>query len=117
MIGYSHYNYLNDHLDLFWQKVFGKNLLDSYCAGIIDAHGDKGYDYKKRWEETGINFYHGMMLFMLTYTEVMDRPKHESTEWIIENYEKYRFIIAEVEEDVGVMFTLTDEERRYPSIN
>jgi len=100
---YNHYDYLDDHLDLLWQKVFGKTLDEMWCSGIIGAHGDKGYGYRRRWEDVGISFTHGMMLFMLTYTDVMDRPKHESLEWTIENYEKYLPLIREAEIEARIV--------------
>jgi len=49
------------------------------------------------WEDAGISYAHGMMLFMLTYTELMDRSIHESLEWTIENYKKYLPLIREAE--------------------
>lgn len=111
MLGYSHYDYLDDHLDLFWQKVFGKTLSEMWCAGIIGAHGDKGYCYRHDWKKAGINYYRGMMLFMLTYTnELGDTPRHKSKEWIIENYEKYLPLIEEVEQDVGIIDTISEDD-------
>jgi len=82
----SHYTFLDKHLDDFWQQVFGKPLSETGCAGIVSAHGDKAYAYKQDWEDAGIHFYHGVMLFMLTYTKLMDSPQHESKEWVIDQY-------------------------------
>lgn len=96
---YSHYDYLDDHLNLFWQKYFGISLSD---GGLISAVSNKGYGYKRAWEETGINFNRGMLLYLLTYTDERgDWPKSKSKEWVIEFYEKYRPIIEEVEREVG----------------
>jgi len=96
----SHYDYLNDHLDLFWTKVFGKTLDECWFSGIIGAHGDKGYGYRKTWEDHGISFNRGMLLYMLTYTDEMSRPKHESDRWVIDNYEHYLHVIQEVEKQI-----------------
>ena len=97
----NHYNYLDDHLDLFWIKVFGRNLDDSWCGGIISAHGDKGRGYSWKWENAGIPFNHGMMLFMLSYTKIMDKPKHHTGQWVVDNYSKYLPIIQEVENEIS----------------
>jgi len=70
------------------------------CAGIIGAHGDKGYCYSRTWKDAGVSFEHGMLLYMLTYTDVMDRPEHESDQWVIEKYDEYLPIIQEVEEEL-----------------
>lgn len=87
----SHYKWLEANLNDFWLRVFGKNLEDTMCAGIIGAHGDKAYCYRRDWEHEGIHFYHGVALFLLTYTkEIGDTPKHESCQWVIDNYAKYK---------------------------
>ena len=93
-----HYDYLDRILGDFWKLVFNKTLEETWNSGIIAAHGDKGRGYKKIWEEAGISFNRGMMLYLLTYTEVLgDTPKHESKEWVINNYLKYLPLIEEAE--------------------
>lgn len=94
----NHYKWLDKHLDSFWMLVFNEQLCDSGCAGIISSHGDKGYQYRDEWNENGIPFPHGMALYMLTYTNKMDKPKHESCEWVIENYPKYKTFLPEIDE-------------------
>ena len=86
----NHYDWFDENLNDFWLKVFNKSLDETGCAGIISAHGDKGYQYRDEWEENGIPFPHGMALYMLTYTKVMDKPKWESRSWVIDNYSKYK---------------------------
>lgn len=87
----NHYKWLKTHLNDFWLKVFNKSLEETYCAGIIETHGDKGTQYRKVWEKHGIPFYHGMAIYLLTYTsELGDTPKHLSCQWVIDNYSKYR---------------------------
>jgi len=95
----SHYEFLDHHLDDFWQAVLGKSLSDSFCAGIVSAHGDKGYCYRRQWAEKGIHFYHGMMIFLLTYTDIMDRPMHEAGQWVIDNYERFKPHLPPLSED------------------
>lgn len=92
----SYYRFLEKNLDAFWRKSTGKSLDQSGSTGIISAHGDKGESYRGIWEEAGIHFYHGMMLFMLTYSNIMDRPKHESSKWVIDNYPKYRDMLPPI---------------------
>jgi len=92
----NHYQWLDENLNDFWVKVFDKSLDDAGCAGIICAHGDKGRQYKRRWENNGIHFFHGNALYLLTYTHVMDKPKHESCEWVIENYPKYKDMLPPI---------------------
>ena len=93
----NHYKWLDKHLDEFWIKVFGKNLSDTWNGGIVTAHGDKGRGYQRNWAENGISFPHGMALFLLTYTNVMDDEKHKSCEWVITNYPKYKDMLPEVD--------------------
>lgn len=93
----SHYDYLKDHLKPFWNRVF-ENDFDP--RGMISAHGDKAYGYKEYWEEHGIDFGRGMLLFLLTYAVLSYDETHTSKEWVVENYGKYKNIIEEVEEEV-----------------
>lgn len=95
----NHYKWLDKHLPEFWLKVFGKSLQDSGCVGIISAHGDKGYQYKGSWESEGIPFPHGMAMYLLTYTDLMDMPKHDSKNWVLENYPKYVHLLPEIDEN------------------
>lgn len=97
---FGHYDYLEFVVDEFWELVFGKITSEMHCAGIIGAHGDKGYGYKTDWEEANIPFNHGILLFLLTYTKVMDKKKYESCQWVIDNYPKYLPMIKEAEEKV-----------------
>ena len=95
----NHYKWLDKHLDSFWKAVFNKDLNDSGCGGIISAHGDKGQCYKRKWEKASIPFPHGMALYMLTYTsEIGDTPKYESCQWVIDNYEKYKPLLPEIDD-------------------
>ena len=98
----SHYDYLDLVIESFWTKVFHKTMDEMWCAGIVGAHGDKAYGYQSEWEDKNIPFRRGVLIFLLTYTkERGDRPKHESCEWVIENYEKYLPFILEAEKEAG----------------
>lgn len=98
----GHYKWLDKHLDSFWQAVFGKSLNDTLCAGIVSAHGDKGYGYMRTWAEAGICFPHGMAIYLLTYTDEMDEEKFHSKEWVIKNFPRYRELLPNID--------LNDEE-------
>lgn len=99
----SHYDYLELIIESFWKQVFDKSLNDMWCGGIITSHGDKGYSYRHKWEENGVPFKRGMMIFLLSYTKLLgDRPKHESCEWVIEEYPKYIPFFEVAEKEAGV---------------
>jgi len=89
----NHYKFLDRYLDAFWIEVFGKSLDDMWCSGIVSAHGDKGSCYRRDWENAGISYYEGMMIYMLTYTKEMNDEQYKSKEWVINNYSKYKPLI------------------------
>lgn len=93
----NHYKWLDKHLNTFWIAVFGQTLEEYGFAGVVGAHGDKGSQYKDEWLEQQIPFPHGMALYMLTYTDKMDRPKYESAEWVIDNYKWYVDLLPEID--------------------
>lgn len=95
----SHYTYLDAVINLFWVKVFGKTTSEMFCGGIVSAHGDKCYDYKRSMPKRGIPFNRSALLFLLTYTKEMDREKHFSEEWVVENYDKYLPFIEQAEKE------------------
>lgn len=97
----SHYDYLDEMLNPFWKQVFGKTADEMFCGGMVSAHGDKCYSYRYKWADEGIDYQHGSLLFLLSYTsELGDRPKSETCEWIIENYHRYYMKILRAEQEV-----------------
>lgn len=85
----NHYQFLDKHFKTFAEACGA----ETWCTdGVISAHGDKGYCYKSQWEEAGIPFYHGMMLYLLArlrpFCGTFEQPK--VCEWVIENYPKFR---------------------------
>ncbi len=103
-LNFSHYDYLKLILNDFWKLVFGKTANEMFCGGIITSHGDKGYGYEDMWKKAGIPFRRGMMLFLLSYTkEFGDRPKHETDQWVIENYPKYLPHLEAAEKEAGLL--------------
>lgn len=97
----NQYEFLELYLDEFWKLVFDKSLDESWNGGIIGAHGDKGYGYRSSWEEAGIPFNEGMMVYLLTYTSKMDEEKHNSREWVIKHYPTYKPLIDKAIESVN----------------
>lgn len=99
----SHYEYLDAILEHFFKEMFNKTPEQMWCAGIVSAHGDKAYSYDNEWKKAGIPFQHGVLLFLLTYVSVNgqkvmgDTPKHESDQWVIDNYKKYLPMIEKAE--------------------
>ena len=97
----NHYDYLDEMLNPFWKQVFGKTADEMFCGGMVGAHGDKCYGYRHKWAEEGIDYQHGSLLFLLSYTsELGDRPKYETCEWVIENYHRYYMKILMAEQEV-----------------
>ena len=97
----SHYDYLDEMLNPFWMEVFGETEARMFCGGMVSAHGDKAYSYRSDWDDHGIPFHHGVLLFLLTYTkERGETPKHKSCEWVIENYARYFMKIQQAEREV-----------------
>lgn len=100
----NQYHYCDMMLNPFWLRVFGKTADEMWCGGIVSAHGDKAYGYKSQWEKAGVPFNRGVLIFLLSYTkELGDRPKHETREWVIENYSKYLPMILEAEKEIGLL--------------
>jgi hypothetical protein len=104
LIGYNNlvlnqYKYCDAVLNAFWKLVFGKTASEMWCGGIVGAHGDKAYGYKKQWEKAGIPFNHGVLLFLLTYTSEIDREKCGSDQFVIDKYHHYLPMIQQAEKE------------------
>lgn len=99
LLNVSHYKYLDAVIESFWVKVFGKTPSEMFCGGIVSAHGDKCFDYKFSMPKRNIPFNRSALLFLLTYTKLMDREKYLSEEWVVENYNKYVPLIIEAEKE------------------
>lgn len=99
LLNVSHFKYLDAVIESFWVKVFGKTPSEMFCGGIVSSHGDKCYDYKRSMPKRDIPFNRSALLFLLTYTSLMDREKQFSEEWVVENYNKYVPLIVEAEQE------------------
>lgn len=94
----SHYKWLDAHLNDFWVAVIGESLSESGCAGIVSAHGDKAYSYRKAWTKAGIPFPHGVALFLLSYTSYADGYDSPTRDFVIEVYPQLRHFLPDVTE-------------------
>lgn len=82
--------YMIDHTDAFIAKVFdGEPRYIDSCGGMVGAHGDKMSQYRDYWESNGLDYNKAQIIYFLTFTKVMDRPKHESKQWVVDNYTTY----------------------------
>ncbi len=96
----NHYKWLEKHLETFWLNVFNKTPSESGFGGVISAHGDKAYGYRRIWKKAGIPFPHGVAIFFLTYTDLLgDTPKSDSAQWVVDNYDKYKSMLPEIDEN------------------
>jgi hypothetical protein len=98
--GYSHYDYLEEHLFPFMEAV---GVDTEWCGGIISAHGDKAYGYDRRWEEHGIPFPHGVAIYLLTFVRPYGQEVRKTdggwvdpAEWVIDNYARFQEHLPEV---------------------
>lgn len=99
----SHYKYLEFCIDTFGELVFNKPNSFHFNGGFIGAHGDKCYGYMlDSMVNHGIHPHRFAMLYLLTYSAVMDRPKHESEQWVVDNYDKYLPLLIKAEEQAGI---------------
>ena len=90
----TYYDYLDANIETFF---FNLGINDAMCGkGLITAHGDKAYSYKSRFEDTGIHFYHGVALYLLTrvrpYCEKVRETADgwvDTCDWICENKDRF----------------------------
>jgi hypothetical protein len=101
---YSHYDWLEIYLPKFLKEL-GIDM-DQECPGIIGAHGDKAYSCKNTWKENGIEFFHGIAIFFLTYLHPWENECRETEngwidpyKWVIENKDKFLPIIKKLEKE------------------
>lgn len=86
----SHYHFLDENFDTVLTRM-GREDRIKY-RGNFSASGDKYYSYRERWEEAGIPFFHGAVMYHLMeleyYKEVRDTPNGwvHPADWVIANY-------------------------------
>lgn len=99
----SHYDYLDAVIEQFGALVLSERERTQFNKGTVVAHGDKCYHYMDRArKDHGIHPFHFAILYLLTYTSLMDKPKHESYNWVVTKHEHYLPIIHRAEEAAGI---------------
>lgn len=100
----NHYDWCEKYGGEFF-KIVGIN--PSYVSSFLSCDGDKCYQYKERWENAGIPFVHGVLIYLITKSspyvnEVRNTPNGwvDVCDWIIDNYTNNHkfFIILPVKE-------------------
>jgi hypothetical protein len=104
----SHYDYLRRMWAPFIKEIGAYNEWNCN-EGMISAHGDKGYGYNYIWEETGIPFNHGMLLFLLSYARpYADEVRNTSDgfvnvgEWVVSKYPEFKEVIEKLEKEYTI---------------
>lgn len=94
LIKNNHYTWLDLHLEAFFLHV---GLNKSEVEGIVSAHGDKCTQYREDWEKSGVPFFHGAALYLLTYCVPFTSCVRETkdgwvapSKWVVEQYPKYK---------------------------
>lgn len=93
----NHYKWLEKHFPAFAYKVGLRGWTsESQASGILAAHGDKCYGYKYTWEKAGIEFPHGVAIYLLTYEKPFWDEVRETKdgwvsplEWVITNKDRF----------------------------
>lgn len=90
---YHAYDYLREHLPTFFAAV---GVSWDQNAGIIGAHGDKAYCYRQGWEQSGLHFFHGLAIYLLTYCRPYAVESRETPsgwvapeKWVLENKDRF----------------------------
>lgn len=96
----NHYTWLEQHLPSFFTAL-GINW--DWHGGIISAHGDKCYSYRQMWEDNGVPFYHGVAIYLLTYTSQYSNEVRNTDDrwvdpgqWVVDNYERFKHLLVEI---------------------
>ena len=93
----NHYTYLEEHLPAFWQALGLRNAQWLTPGSILSAHGDKAYCYRRKWEQAGISFNHGVAIYLLTYIQPYSQEVRETAngwvdvaDWVVANYNRFK---------------------------
>lgn len=110
----SHYDYLDVHLPTFLLLLIDR----TEDFGLVGAHGDKCYGYKPIWDDAGICFNHGCLIYLLSYlypyNETVRRVREYTEDrqiidtwvdpctWVIKMYHELLPTILEAEREVNL---------------
>lgn len=85
----SHYTFIEKYGEQFSKEIGVPNIAD-----LLSSHGDKAYGYRSDWEEAGIPFAKGVMIFLLSYINPYSYSVRNTAEgwvatddWVIKMYE------------------------------
>jgi hypothetical protein len=92
----SHYDYLDLVIEPFSKLLKDLNLTKQLDSGFIVAHGDKCYSLMSDFTTT-VERGRIAMLYLLTYTDLMDLPRHQYRVWVKTNYNKYLPLLRKAE--------------------
>ncbi len=95
---FNHYDYIDvvlPEMIILLRKVHPDINLYGVCPV---SHGDKVYQYKSGFEKARIPFYRGALLYLLSYSSLLDRPRHEVVEWVVEQYPFFKSFFEAAED-------------------
>lgn len=95
---FNHYDYIDvvlPEMVILLRRVHPDINLLGVCPV---SHGDKVYQYKSKFENAGIPFQRGAVLHLLSYSSLLDRPRHEVVEWVIEQYPFFKSFFQAAED-------------------
>lgn len=93
----SHYKYLELMVPVFGPLVFEKPNGFHFDLGLIGAHGDKCGSYMRNMQSSRPNGFRIALLFLLTYTKLMEREKSDTPIWLLDNLPVYLERIKQAE--------------------
>ena len=101
----NHYKWLEKHFSAF-SKAVGLNGYDTArdVQSLCGAHGDKCYCYERQWKEAGIEFSHGVAMYLLTYHKPFSAEVRETkngwvapSDWVIKNKDRFLPLLPPVD--------------------
>lgn len=102
MINYrvNHYKYLDKYLEDFFRAI---GLVKGQWVGMSGAHGDKCYQYKAKWEKAGIQFPHGVAIYLASYCypfseETRNQDQPHVSDWVIQKHDEWVDLLPIIDE-------------------
>lgn len=71
----------------------GRSDLADYATSIITADSDKCEQYRKMWENAGVPYEHGVMIYLISKSNpycLEARRKVPVGQWVVDNYPKFK---------------------------
>jgi len=89
----THYEYLIKNFPIF---LIALGINPAQYMGMIVSHGDKVDSFKRKFEESGIHFYHGVVIYLLSYIKPYSDECRQTKngwvdpgDWIIQNKDRF----------------------------